>query len=436
MMGEFTFSKTINQKIIKNKLKMNRYKLNYAGYDFLALKALNLRGTVSAVGSQIGVGKESDIYVASNMEGKEMVIKIHRLGRTSFRTVKNNRDYLRHRKNANWLYLSRLAALKEFAYLKALHKNGFPVPTPHDYNRHLIVMERIIGYPLCQIASLNDVGKVYEVLMSLIVRFAKCGLIHGDFNEFNILIDENEKVTIIDLPQMVSTEHLNAKMYFERDVECIRIFFERRFNFSSPFVPQFEEIGEKEFCMDEELQASGFDNNTKKEFESILLKHQKEEENKGGEENGEEQNNQSGEEENDQSGEEDNQSGEEENEEIKIEENKIDFKKEKKKVSFEEKKIEEFLISDNLPILKVNPTLEKDEKTEKEEQSEEDEEGEEGKEGELKEVKSKKENFIDYSEIKKKAKREVEKKLRNKRIKNEGKQKKKKDLKRIIKNDK
>lgn len=43
-----------------------------------------------------------------------MALKLHRLGRTSFRAVKNKRDYLKDRSSASfsWLYLSRLAALK------------------------------------------------------------------------------------------------------------------------------------------------------------------------------------------------------------------------------------------------------------------------------------------------------------------------------------
>jgi RIO-like serine/threonine protein kinase len=62
----------------------------------------------------------TDIYVAKNDKGEEMAVKLHRLGRTSFRTVKKNRDYLRHRKSASWIYLSRLAAIKEFAFMKVL----------------------------------------------------------------------------------------------------------------------------------------------------------------------------------------------------------------------------------------------------------------------------------------------------------------------------
>ena len=47
-------------------------------------------------------------------------MKLHRLGRVSFRAVKSKRDYLKHRSSYNWLYLSRLAALKEFAFMKVL----------------------------------------------------------------------------------------------------------------------------------------------------------------------------------------------------------------------------------------------------------------------------------------------------------------------------
>ena len=46
-------------------------------------------------------------------------------------------------------------------------------------------------------------------------------LVHGDFNEFNLMIAEDESITVIDFPQMTSTTHINAQYYFERDVKCI-----------------------------------------------------------------------------------------------------------------------------------------------------------------------------------------------------------------------
>jgi RIO kinase 2 len=57
--------------------------------------------------------------------------------------------------------------------------------------------------------------------MELISRLAARGLIHCDFNEFNLLIDDEENLTLIDFPQMVSVSHANAEELFDRDVECI-----------------------------------------------------------------------------------------------------------------------------------------------------------------------------------------------------------------------
>eukprot|EP01132_Coremiostelium_polycephalum_P006170 gene6170-7684_t len=247
--------------------KYDGYKLTYLGYDFLALKAMVTRETLSYVGNQIGVGKESDIYIVANDNNEEMVLKLHRLGRVSFKTIKNNRDYLRHRKNASWLYLSRLAALKEFAYMKALHENGFPVPTPIDYNRHCIIMSRVRGYPLTQIAELRHPSKVYSDLMNLIVKLASYGLIHGDFNEFNLLIDDEENITLIDFPQMVSTSHLNAEMYFDRDVQCIRTYFEKKFNFIGGHYPKFQDCKHKEHSLDVLVYASGFTREHQNDFD-------------------------------------------------------------------------------------------------------------------------------------------------------------------------
>lgn len=61
-----------------------------------------------------------DIFEVATEDGTILAIKLHRLGRVSFRAVKSKRDYLKHRSSYNWLYLSRLAALKEFAFMKVL----------------------------------------------------------------------------------------------------------------------------------------------------------------------------------------------------------------------------------------------------------------------------------------------------------------------------
>ncbi|XP_014666591.1 PREDICTED: serine/threonine-protein kinase rio2-like [Priapulus caudatus] len=233
------------------------YRLTFSGYDYLALRALASRNIVDSVGNQIGVGKESDIYIVADEEGKQLAMKIHRLGRTSFRKLKEKRDYLEHRQKTSWLYLSRLAAVKEFSYMKALYDRGFPVPKPVDFNRHCVIMELLSAYPMYQVHDVKDVENTYNDLMSLLVKLANHGVIHGDFNEFNIMMDEEDRITMIDFPQMVSTSHENAEWYFDRDVNCIRAFFKKRFSYESELYPKFTDI-EREGALDVEVAASGF----------------------------------------------------------------------------------------------------------------------------------------------------------------------------------
>ncbi|KAL5553598.1 hypothetical protein UlMin_040999 [Ulmus minor] len=277
-------------KVLKNLLKYkllhhdsskyDGFRLTYLGYDFLAIKTMVNRGVFVAVGRQIGVGKESDIFEVAKEDGTLMAMKLHRLGRVSFRAVKSKRDYLRHRSNYNWLYLSRLAALKEFAFMKALEEHNFSVPNAVDCNRHCVIMSLVQGYPLTQVRQLQNPETVFETIIGLVVRLAEHGLIHCDFNEFNIMIDDDEKVTMIDFPQMVSVSHRNAQMYFDRDVECIFKFFRKRFNISFEEVDTdgtvidtnesgrlcFSSISKDSGSLDKELAASGF---TRKDQENI-----------------------------------------------------------------------------------------------------------------------------------------------------------------------
>lgn len=246
------------------------------------------RQTLYSTGTQIGTGKESDIHAVADSTGLQLALKIHRLGRISFRSVKTNRDYLRHRSAASWLYMSRLAALKEFAFLTALYENGFRVPKPVAQNRHTLVMELVQALPLQQVKEVPDPAGLYAELMEIILRLAGYGLIHGDFNEFNILIQEDatasttpdETLTVkatpvlIDFPQMVSIDHANAEFYFDRDVVCIKRFFVRRFHFASeepgPFFADARKRAEQNSHkrLDVEVEASGFSKKMAKELES------------------------------------------------------------------------------------------------------------------------------------------------------------------------
>ena len=194
--------------------------------------------------------------------------------------------------------------------MQVLRKNGFNVPEPVAQSRHTVVMELIDAFPLRQIQSVPDPAGLYAELIDVILRLASFGLIHGDFNEFNILIKEigvpsepgtaNDKVdndkapqmpdtksvgsrmipaitpVMIDFPQMISIDHANAEMYFDRDVGCVKRFFERRFNFVSDVAgPHFADVkkltaANKGNRLDVEVEASGFSKKMAKELETYM----------------------------------------------------------------------------------------------------------------------------------------------------------------------
>ncbi len=278
---------------VKN-AKYDGYRLTYGGLDYLALHSLQKSNTVYSVGNQIGVGKESDIFVVSDEKGEQRVLKIHRLGRVSFKKgVRNKRDYARtkvqkERGAGSWMYMSRLAAVKEFAFLQALHDAGLSVPIPLGQNRHQLVMSLIDGFPLRQIEKVPDPAGLYAELMEILVRLCSLGLIHGDFNEFNLLIKEEQEEegegirlvpVLIDFPQMVSVDHPNAEFYFDRDVECVKRFFARRFGFISteegPFFRDAKKrLGQEGIRrLDVEVEASGFSKKMAKDLETYMKDH-------------------------------------------------------------------------------------------------------------------------------------------------------------------
>lgn len=274
--------------------KYDGYRLTYGGLDYLALHGLQKSSVVYSVGNQIGVGKESDIFVVSDDKGEQRVLKIHRLGRVSFKKgVKNKRDYARTRREkergaGSWMYMSRLAAMKEFAFMTALKEAGVEVPVPLGQNRHQIVMSLVDGVVLRQVEKVGDPAGLYAELMGIIVRLAHLGLIHGDFNEFNIMIREVEgengdvKVVpvVIDFPQMVSIDHTNAEEYFQRDVNCIKLYFSRRFGFvSDDDGPHFDEV-RRSIAKDTEtkrvdvkVEASGFSKKMAKDLDAYMKEH-------------------------------------------------------------------------------------------------------------------------------------------------------------------
>ncbi|RPB23231.1 hypothetical protein L211DRAFT_838746 [Terfezia boudieri ATCC MYA-4762] len=233
------------------------YRLTYGGLDYLSLHSMIKKNMVFSISqTPLGVGKESDVYVVATPpnlhltvnktsegmaevapaarleEGAEQaVLKIHRLGRISFRSVKRSRDYLNNNRifKSSWQQLSRLSAAREASFMSALYNHNFPVPKLISQNRHTLLMTLHRAPPLRNLQSCPDIPGLWARLMELLVRLGQHGLVHGDFNEFNLLCYEGTtEVVVIDFPQMVSVDHPNAREMWERDLEGLKRWIQRR----------------------------------------------------------------------------------------------------------------------------------------------------------------------------------------------------------------
>jgi RIO kinase 2 len=205
------------------------HKLNYAGYDCLAINTLVKAGVIGSFGQILGVGKEADVYDALSPDGKRIAVKFHRLGRISFRQTRRKRGYARE--HSSWLFQSHLAAEKEFQAMQLVYKNGVSVPEPLSHNRHVIAMGMIEGAELSKYSEIAKPEKILkEILQNVRKTYLKAHVIHADLSEYNIILQPDAHILIIDWPQYVMTNHVNAEELLERDLKNIISFFNRKFN--------------------------------------------------------------------------------------------------------------------------------------------------------------------------------------------------------------
>jgi len=210
------------------------YTLNSIGYDVLALHSLVEMNVISQLGPLIGKGKESDVYGCMDDNENIHALKIYRMGRTSFKNIKNLRDLIGNRGHISWLYVNRLAAKKEFEALEKIYKLKLDTPRPIAYNRHMIVMNYLRGKELAYFKEIPKPKKIFNKILKQMKKiFQKANIVHGDLGEFNIVLDEKGNILIIDWLQSIPSDHPNAKSILERDIRNICNHFEKKFNIIS-----------------------------------------------------------------------------------------------------------------------------------------------------------------------------------------------------------
>ncbi|MCK9278810.1 MAG: serine/threonine protein phosphatase [Methanoculleus sp.] len=212
------------------KVPYEGYALVFNGYDSLALHTLTRRGTIQALGTQIGVGKESEVYEAMGLG--VVVLKFHRVGQRSFQSARLKRGYMPEAGHCPWLFASSNSAKMEYDALKILHP-AVSVPLPIDQNRHVVAMSFVPGVNLSR-AALAEPEMILDEILDNVREAYRLGIVHGDLSEFNVMVDEGQ-CWLIDWPQWVETVHPNAGEILARDIENILQYFKRKYGLEYAF---------------------------------------------------------------------------------------------------------------------------------------------------------------------------------------------------------
>ena len=196
------------------------------------LNKLLVNGPLERVVGVISAGKEANVYLAYDTNGKEVAIKIYKIDSNTSRWMRKYivGDPRFNKIPHNVSKVIFLWASKEFKNLKRAYKVGLSVPEPIYIRNNILIME-YIGFESIPAPLLKDIRKPKEPLnlFSEILNFIKqlykkAKLVHGDLSEFNILY-HNQKPVVIDISQAVAIQHPKAEVYLARDIKNIFNFF-------------------------------------------------------------------------------------------------------------------------------------------------------------------------------------------------------------------
>jgi RIO kinase 2 len=206
------------------------FKLLTSGLDVYALKILVDSGIILGIGNSLGVGKESDVVAAVSDFGQKRAVKFFRIGRISFTDTKRKRSLEKNKNVNNWLLINIEAAKREYDFLIKLKSTKMNIATPYFRSMHSIVMDRIDGIRLIEMKNLENPRQIFYQVFEQIRIAYKENIINGDLSEYNILLDGNNDVWIIDWPQAVTLEHPNAEFLIRRDLRNIIRYFTRKYD--------------------------------------------------------------------------------------------------------------------------------------------------------------------------------------------------------------
>jgi len=198
------------------------------------LNKILVNGPLKRIEGIISAGKEANVYLAYDLDGKEVAVKIYKIDSNTSRWMKKyiigDPRFKKIPHNVSKIIF--LWASKEFKNLKRAYKADLRVPKPLFIRNNILIME-YIGFESIPAPVLKDiknpkepVNLFNEVLSFIKLLYQKAKLVHGDLSEFNILY-HNQSPVVIDISQAVAIQHPKAEVYLARDIKNIFQYFDK-----------------------------------------------------------------------------------------------------------------------------------------------------------------------------------------------------------------
>ena len=198
------------------------------------LNKILVNGPLKRIEGIISAGKEANVYLAYDLNGNEVAVKIYKIDSNTSRWMKKyiigDPRFKKIPHNVSKIIF--LWASKEFKNLKRAYKVDLNVPKPLFIKNNILIME-YIGFESIPAPVLKDiknpkepVNLFNELLGFIKILYQKAKLVHGDLSEFNVLY-HNQSPVVIDISQAVSIQHPKAEVYLVRDIKNIFQYFEK-----------------------------------------------------------------------------------------------------------------------------------------------------------------------------------------------------------------
>lgn len=175
----------------------------------------------------ISTGKEADVYRATKSGVEFLAIKIYRIETSNFKAMQNYLigDIRFDKTKSSKRSIVETWCKKEYRNLCEAMDAGVKVPYPIKAEKNVLIMGFVgnkegVPYPLLKNVKPKNPEKLIKILTKYVEKLWKNGLVHGDLNEYNIIMEKDVPI-VIDIGQAMQTRHPIALELLQRDLRSI-----------------------------------------------------------------------------------------------------------------------------------------------------------------------------------------------------------------------